>query len=204
MLDLWGGITKFGPYITMGAMVVWMLYRDRSPAQQVSDRIIDRLEKVEEKNDSLRKDINLQNKEIADLHRENEELKLKMTILESSNQSLPLPMWIKDVSGKMLSLNEAYEETFLAPLGLTSRDYIGHADADIWSVEVALRFGQHDNRVLVTKQPWKGIETVDDGLGGMVDYFVLKYPRMLGDTVVGISGIALSKDYFDEALASSS
>jgi PAS domain-containing protein len=118
-------------------------------------------------------------------------LRHQLQLFESSHVDIPLPMWMKDIKGKMLFLNSQYEETFLLPRGYNSGDYVGYKDHAVWSKEVSDDFAKNDAKVVRYKKPIKNIEKLDDGSGGVTYCEILKYPRTINGKVIGISGIVL-------------
>lgn len=150
-------------------------------------------------NDRLRKDVDDLKKEFEEYRkrsfaRENEntsmirELKVKLNLLESAHLDLPVPQWLKDTSGKMLSVNTAYCETF----GISAENYVGKSDYDVWPKEIADAFMKNDE---IVKRTRKHVMTKE--LAKTKDYEgywrVLKYPRFEGRTLVGIGGIAFQE-----------
>lgn len=129
---------------------------------------------------------NLQGKFIA---LENE-LRTKVVLFESSHQSLPIPQWLKDRDGKVLSANPAYGSMVLEPLGKTLDDYIGHTDANVYPKEIAMEYKVNDQRVWVTGETWIGHETVMTPSGPQ-QWQIVKYLRRNGPLKLGIGGIAI-------------
>jgi PAS domain-containing protein len=126
----------------------------------------------------------------AELHQmriEIGDLRSKVILMESAHTDAPLPMWLKDLNGRMLSVNKAYEEAFLLPIGKDASDYIGRYDVDIWGEEVAKGFRENDLEAINSDAPiWK-IENV----GELGNHKVVKYVRMAGKVKLGIAGIAI-------------
>ena len=118
-------------------------------------------------------------------------LKNQLLIFESSHVDIPLAMWMKDTQGKLVFINSIYEDSYLIPRGFTVTDYLGKTDAAVWSPEVVKAFALHDAKVIREKRFSREIEPVDDGAGGFYYVDVLKYPRKLGNKVIGISGIIM-------------
>ena len=117
-------------------------------------------------------------------------LQNKLLIFEGSHTDIPLPTWLKDVSGKMLFINKEYEDLFLNPNGISLEDYIGYTDHDVWPESVADSFTKHDMLVIRTKKPTRVIEIID--ISGVRTWLeVLKYPRKFKSKVIGIGGIVL-------------
>jgi len=118
-------------------------------------------------------------------------LKNQLMIFESSHVDIPLAMWMKDTSGKLVFINSIYEDMFLIPRGYTTTDYLGNEDSSVWSEEVVNAFKKHDAKVMREKKFSRQVEPIDDGAGGYYYADVLKYPRKLGNKVIGISGIVM-------------
>jgi len=120
-------------------------------------------------------------------------LQSKIVLLESASQDLPFPHWLKSSGtainpGVMLSLNKAYELEFLAPRGKTAADYIGKTDVEFWGEELGERYWRLDLDVIRRKTP---IETNGRHPLDGSPVRVMKYPRMLGNRVIGIGGIVI-------------
>jgi hypothetical protein len=124
------------------------------------------------------------------LHAELIELRASVQLLESAHQDLPLPMWLEDMSGRMLAVNMAYEENFLIPLGLTASDYMGKLDTEIWPDVTAKQFMGNDEMVKRTGQVWRGTEVVPTK-NGDVSWTIIKYVRYAGRTKIGVAGLAI-------------
>jgi len=116
-------------------------------------------------------------------------LQTQQLIFESSHTDIPLPIWLKDTSGKMIFLNAPYEELFLSPRGYTIHDYIGNTDFAVWPEEVAVAFQRNDKQVMLTKKPYEGVEMLVDKNG--TEYYVdfIKWPRFFEKKVIGIAGL---------------
>lgn len=129
--------------------------------------------------------------EILKMHDQIRDLQQTVMLLESAHQDSPLPMWLKDTNGVMLSINSAYEETF----NVKRAQYIGKTDSDIWPIHLAKLFSKNDAMVLRTGRVFHGEETV------VVDekeenWRVIKYPRYSGKIKIGIAGIAIPPEHF--------
>lgn len=124
---------------------------------------------------------------------ENESLRQQLIQLKALHPEMPIPMWLKDYTGKMLSLNQSYEDAFLFPLGKTRADYIGFYDEDIWGKDIAEVFRANDHLAMAQK---KFIELDNEHLKhplfqGWVFY---KYPVFSEGTFIGVAGLGLPKD----------
>jgi len=119
-------------------------------------------------------------------------LRNQLLIFESSHVDIPVPIWLKDINGKMLFVNQEYERAILHPIGKSSKDYIGHTDIDVWRKEVGKKFIENDRKVVRYK---KAIEFTEEweGLNGQkFKGRLIKYPRFINNkTVIGIGGIII-------------
>lgn len=147
---------------------------DSAVIKELRDRI-DQLERITNKRDL--EVVNLRN---------------QLMLFESSHVDIPLPMWLKDVNGVMLFLNREFEDTFLRPIGKTSHDYIGKRDADIFEKKDAEAFAKSDAEVYRKKRPTRFIEEVTRN-GEVFEVTSIKYPRFLGNTIIGIGGVLLTE-----------
>lgn len=130
---------------------------------------------------------------IADLQLETELLREQLKNLSRVHPDLPIPMWLKDQNGIMLSLNQAYEDAFLIPQGKTRFDYIGKHDDDIWGEKVADIFRANDIIAMSMKRASFVLneEEADHLLNGW-EFF--KYPKYSDGTFVGVGGMALPRE----------
>jgi hypothetical protein len=117
-------------------------------------------------------------------------LQNKLAMMESAHMDAPLPMWLKDVDGTMLALNQAYEDAFLRPIGKTANDYIGRKDVDVYGEELGRQFADHD-RIALSGRIVDVLEDAPVGDGTMAKWRVIKYVRKVGRVPVGIAGIAV-------------
>jgi hypothetical protein len=166
------------------------LINNRQADQSQFDILIQRWEKD---NERLRQREQANAIEIKKLQEELITLKNKMIMLESAHFDLPLPQWLKDIDGSMLSVNAEYERVFLDVMGVRAIDYIGKTDEDIWGKEIAEVYSKTDKTVYRTRKPMHVIENIPDGAGGYISYEVFKYPRFSGNVIIGIGGIALKE-----------
>lgn len=169
---------------------------DNQRLRQELDSVKEALKSGEKKYDLMKDLINVMEQQLAELKAHNEILKEKVNLLESSHMKVPLPMWLKDREGRMLSLNKHYEEVFLAPMGLTAQDYIGKTDFDIWPEEVARKFVDNDNRAFATNNTQYTLEPVPGTNGEITEWIIVKYIRYIDNIAVGIAGMALPLDKF--------
>lgn len=130
---------------------------------------------------------------LEELQLENERLKENLRHVEVTYPDLPVPMWLKDQNGMMLSLNQAYEDAFLLPQGKTRVNYIGHYDEDIWGEDIAAMFRGNDLAAATEKKLSFVIEdSIENSL--LKDWEFFKYPKYVDGIFIGVGGLALPKD----------
>jgi PAS domain S-box-containing protein len=112
-------------------------------------------------------------------------------LFESAHNNLPVPMWLKDMDGRFLSVNDALVDRFKSTLGIGREGWIGKNDWEIWgNIPEIQRITNNDKLVLRTGNTWRGIETVRMN-GEEVNWYSVKYLRKVDGVVVGIGGIAM-------------
>lgn len=144
------------------------------------------LEKMQEQNDVCRK-------EIDKLKSELNELKAKFIVIESAHFDIPFPMWLKSLDGKMISLNNEYENVFLYPINKSAKDYIGKNDEEFWGLDIAKEYCKNDKKALNSKNGyWSGRETIIiNGVDYSDQWTIVKFVRHSGRVPIGIGGIAI-------------
>lgn len=157
--------------------------------KQNSDDFAKVIELFKEDNVRLRKSEEENRERLIALERKLLNLQNKLLLLETAHSDLPLPMWLKDLDGTVLSLNKAYEDAYLLPIGKTILDYLGHTDYEIWPKDVADAFANHDKMCLqkgrldAMEPVWNGVE--------LTQVRVIKYVRKVNNVPIGIAGISI-------------
>lgn len=143
-----------------------------------------------EDNERLRKTEKENRDRIDSLESQISLLRAQIVALESIQLDLPIPMWLKDLNGLMMSLNKPYENAFLKPRKLTSVDYIGKSDSNVWSDDVCLKFKISDSYVKTNKDLHYSI--VDIPFDTYSEkWIVVKYPRILNNELIGVGGLSI-------------
>jgi PAS domain-containing protein len=186
-------IGTVGSALLGGSLFTYWLGRRkerRADFESIATRYID-------ENDGLRADlkaaterIEMLNTRIMGLERQLFGLQNKLAMMESAHMDAPLPMWLKDVDGTMLALNQAYEEAFLHPIGKTAADYIGRKDSDMYGEALGKQFADRD-RAALSGNTVDVVEDAPAGDGTLTKWRVIKYARKVGRVAVGIAGIAI-------------
>lgn len=126
-------------------------------------------------------------RKIIQLEAAAERIAFQFELVQEGSNSSPIPTWIKDNSGRVIFVNDAYERVFLKPRGFTRKDY--KVDTDVWPIEVARDFTAKNNRVAATGIPWRGVEQVEV-FGKKEPFHVLIVRQKIGSLVLGTLGKA--------------
>ena len=150
-------------------------------------------ERLRDENENYRKVEKDLYKKLSSLEKQIQNLQTKLLLMESAHQHLPIPSWLKDTDGKMLSVNKAYETNFLIPNGFTKFDYMGKTDVEIWGEKIASEYKETDENALKCDQKyWFGHQPIIVGKSDeTTKWKVLKYVRYVNDVAIGIGGIAI-------------
>ena len=182
------------PCIGALATVVTVLWRNQNTAtagsiQELKDEIADLQNDVK----ALRQNERDLQRQIHTLQTEKAQLYTQFLLLQTSHESSPLPMWIKDETGRILGANEAYEKHYLRPLGKKLHDWIGNFDHDVFPADVAEDWRVNDMWVFQHDQIFDGEEIIDLGDGKRTRHRVIKHPRRAHGIPrpFGIAGISI-------------
>lgn len=174
-----------------GAVV--FLWKQQSKIMSESIRLKDeQLKALRERETKLEEQVRDLTKRVFALEVEKKELEAKFMIFSSTHDNSPIPAWIKDASGRVLSCNTAYEEAFLTPRGFSMSDYVGHDDSSVWPENIAKDFRDNDEMVRKTRAVWIGEENIEAADGTTYKTRIIKYPRMVPGhkEPFGIAGVA--------------
>lgn len=176
----------------LGSAVVF-LWKQQSKIMAESIRLKDKqLLALREREKKLEEKVQDLTKRVFNLEVEKKDLEAKFMIFSSTHDNSPIPAWIKDASGRVLSCNTAYEQAFLTPRGYTMSDYVGHDDFAVWPTNIAEDFRENDEMVRKTRTVWIGEENIENGDGTVTKTRIIKYPRMIPGhkEPFGIAGVA--------------
>lgn len=161
---------------------------DQSDFSLFRDTWMEEYRRINDQLSSLQADYRHIEKRYQELESETDYLREQLNRVRSVHPDLPLPMWLKDLHGIMLSLNDSYEKHFLIPQGYCREDYIGKRDEDIWPKNVAEKFKKNDNLAKKAMIQLEDETIIEDILQGW-DFY--KYPKFVDGILVGVAGIAL-------------
>lgn len=181
------GLGLIAAAISGGGAFKVMDFFFNNPANRENFQLI--VTNLSKDNEDLRRRIQMLETVALEVH----ELRTKLLLMESAHYDKPIPEWLKDLNGVMLSLNPSYERDFLKPYGMSSADYIGKLDEDIWDAATATAFRDNDRLALTSPcKWWAGYETVVTKGGENLGVFLIfKYIRFSGTIPIGIAGLAL-------------
>lgn len=163
-----------------------------------NERLREEIEEIKKENKLIRAELDEVKDELSEERATTANLRADLLLLETAHHDLPLPQWLKDSSGIMLSLNDAYEAAFLIPQGKTRADYVGHTDVDIWGEEIGARYRRNDEIAQAKRKATVFREPMPVGDFDLTeDFIVLKYPRYKGRTLIGIGGIMFPVSYYE-------
>lgn len=171
-----GGATGLG--------ALFLKYRaNRSLDMQV---LLDRLDK---ENEELKEEID---KLKAGFH----EMQISLLYIKSAHYSSPFATWVKNRNGIMMTVNDAYENLFLKPRGLTKFQYLGYKDSQVWPEALAKEYAKNDAYVMEQEVEWRGYETVILKRK-KVQWRISKWPVYddMRRKVVGIAGMAFPEEW---------
>lgn len=182
----------------VGFLGSWLGFRNKLKQQNntdfssVSSEYKALLESYKVEVTELRKEVKELREIVNKRDLELQQVRNQLMIFESSHADVPIPMWLKDTDGKMLFINSEYERVILNPIGKKAEDYIGNFDNDIWGEKIAKAFKSHDLKVMRNKKPESFLEEWAGPNNIIMSGEIIKYPRMINNTVVGIGGIIIN------------
>lgn len=181
-----GGMFKLGDYLISKKKA------DSEDFALLKDTWREEFRRYEEKFDKLNSKYGKLEEKLERSISENEDLRQTINSLKESYPDLPVPIWLKDHNGMMLSLNREYEDAFLLPQGKTRSDYIGHYDEDIWGEEIANIFRANDT-VAISKKHVSFVFETNIGHALLKKWEFFKYPKYVDGIFIGVGGLALPK-----------
>lgn len=179
-----------------GALATAVVYLWRQQSRMHAEAVAwrdGRIRSLEENEKRLEKRIEELENKVNVLEAEKATLKTQFLMLSSSHDSSPLPMWIKDLGGKVIACNKAYEAHFLIPRGYRLADYLGHDDGTVWPDAIAAEYRKNDESVYRTGKIFDGTESIVDTEGNVRPVRIIKWPRHASgiEQPFGIAGIAV-------------
>lgn len=181
--------------IAGGGLGSFLTYKSKAKAQKSSDLelLLNQYRKLLEDHQKEIERLDIKVSQLyTEIHKRDLELiQLRNTLqmYESSHSNLPLPMFTKDIRGRMLAVNDRFEDIWLKPKGMTKGDFVGTTDEDHWG-KYAKQYAHHDALVVTQKKPLYFTEYyAEDGVGYRGK--LIKYPRSIGGHVIGVAAIII-------------
>lgn len=118
------------------------------------------------------------------------ELEEKKKFIEILIQSIPIPIFYKDIEGKYLNINKAFTQTF----GISHDEIIGKTVFDIAPKEFAQQYKQHDDELLNIDEQCQIYESRVKNLKNNNEFDVIFYKSVFKNTKdqpAGIIGTAI-------------
>lgn len=140
--------------------------------------------KLEEDNKRLREQEDENRDLITELERQVSELVIKVQLMESAHNDIPIPQWFVDTHGRMLSVNEAYTNRF----GIET-DVINKTEWEIWPEDAARNLVAAASKAVRTESIVE-IEQEVTLPDGKEKWEIIIYPRYASGIIIGVSGIA--------------
>ncbi|MFK5882898.1 MAG: PAS domain-containing protein [Candidatus Izemoplasma sp.] len=128
-----------------------------------------------------------------------EAVKSSILTLNLFGNNSPIAMWVKDIDGKRIYHNTAYEIL----TGYKLADVIGQSDLQITNnLEISQNWQERDERVKSTKAPIFELELANHKNDQKTIFKVVtfKWPVMLQGQVIGIEGAAIRLDVIERIL----
>ena len=174
--EAWKFITGGAAVGLIGAILKW-----KSSKAVTMESIVQRLDKEREEYKT----------ELEDLKQSFKDIQLTLLYIKSAHYSSPHASWVKNKNGVMMSLNDAYEDNFLKPRGLSKFNYLAYKDKDVWPDSIAEEYAKNDAYVINHKVEWRGYETVIIG-DKVTKWRISKWPIWddMKREVQGVAGVA--------------
>ena len=164
----------------ISALATWRLSNKK--ADQDGFKIL--FDKLEEDNKRLREEEEDNRNLIAKLERQVNELVIKVQLMESAHNDIPIPQWFVDTHGRMLSGNEAYTERFGIDI-----DVLNKTQWEIWPEDSARDLVNAASKAVRSESI---VEIEQEVLlpDGKEKWEIIIYPRYASGIIIGVSGIA--------------
>ena len=165
------------------------------------------MKESDELTQSLRLKVSQLQSIVKQLEKAESSLKVALIVQEAILDNIPDMAWLKDVDGKFLAVNEAFERSS----GLSRDTLIGKSDFDFWPEHLARRFREDDQEVMRSGEQKRIEETTVSTESSPKWIETIKSP-VYDDKgkLFGITGISrdvterkVTKDRLEKALAES-
>lgn len=181
------------PILGLGGLFIYIRYNP-SNTEIFMNNMLARVKQLEDDQKDCQVKIEDGQAKLTELQTQNRRLQEQVIAIQSDPNDIPLPTWFKGPQGRILAINEAYERQILNPTGHTIYDLIGNTESAFLPDNIANEHKANDMSVMTTGIMKDTEETFIDQNGNQVKIRVVKYPRKIGNVIVGISGIAIPTD----------
>lgn len=152
----------------------------RKAYDELERRVAERTAELARVNEELKRDIARRKKvETA--------LKDSREIFFSFMRHQPAMAFIKDLKGRYIYLNEAYEKT----MRISASERIGKTDDDIWPKHIAHQFHVTDQTVITQKKVVNSVETIKIGKESQT-FFISRFPILRNNEPFLLAGIGIN------------
>lgn len=122
---------------------------------------------------------------------DNTALKIERALINSKKESIPIAMWEKDLSGRLVWCSDEYERIFLNPFGKTKADVLAKTDVESWG-EIGKSWNKNDLWCIENKCSWYGEEILINGAIDLLAAFhIYKNVIIYENKAVGTLGLAI-------------
>ena len=127
-------------------------------------------------------------KEIQQLHQSETLLKSSRELFYSFLHDLPVPAFLKDLSGRYLHINTAFQSCFK----VSADELIGKKESVVWPPEIAGHLEQNDQQALAEGRPVTMSESLRT-IGESIKYKITRFPILKKGVPIYLAGIILKE-----------
>lgn len=194
--EIWKWVAGGGAFALVGTILNFLIKKqgaDTASFEALKKAYQEEFRRQDEKIDKLIREVEQLRLKYEESNKEVEFLKAQLESMKNAYPDLPIPLWLKDRDGVMISLNDAYEKAFLIPQGFHRRDYIGRSDESVWGRDIAEVFKKNDLKVIEKGEEMKIVFEDVKNNEILMNWEFLKYPKIIDGHLVAIGGIAIPK-----------
>jgi PAS domain S-box-containing protein len=184
-------------------VAIYLTAKTRREEKQEQDTV----SQIESFQGNLLAQINLQDKRIKELKRENEELRARFDAIKNGVLTLalfgsnsPVAMWVKDKDGKRIYHNQAYEDM----TGMKLTESLGKTDLELTgSQEIHDNWRFYDLKVMKEKRYLMAVEKANhtDSPNDIFSVLSIKWPVLIQNESIGVEGAAIRVDEIQNVMS---